>query len=172
MELIERVRDGVVDFFEDRVRIVLVAIVAALAVAIATGMTAQKPAALSAEQQKGLDALVTAVDPATLARRKNDAADATARSVLRRAAIVMETIYSEQMNFRGVPETAMKFDWALVWKTTPGAKSASDQVSVRVSRKADSFELSTTSPSGRTYNYNRDAMAHVARTCEPGCGTW
>ena len=172
MELIERVRDGVVDFFEDRVRIVLVAIIAALGVAIATGMTAQKPAPLSAEQRKGLDALVTAVSPETMVRRQNEAADAAARSVLRSAAIVMESIYSEQQNFRGVPATAMKLEPGLVWKTTPGAKSASDEVSVRVSRKADSYELSTTSPSGRTYNYNRDAMAQVARTCEPRCGTW
>jgi hypothetical protein len=105
-------------------------------------------------------------------RRQNAAADAAARSVLRNAAIVMEVIYSEQMNFRGLPAVAREIEPTLVWKTTPGAKSASHEVSVRVSRKADSYELSTTSPSGRTYNYNRDAMAQVARTCEPRCGTW
>lgn len=172
MELIERVRDGVVDFFEDRVRIVLVTIIAALGVAITTGMTAQKPAPLTAEQRKGLDMLVTAVSPETMLRRQNEVADAAARSVLRNAAIVMESIYSEQQNFRGVPANAKELEPRLVWKTSRDAKSASSEVSVRVSRKADSYELSTTSPSGRTYNYNRDAMAQVARTCEPRCGTW
>lgn len=55
----------------------------------------------------------------------------------------MESIYSEQQNFRGVSATAMKVDQTLVWKTTHGAKSASRDVSVRVSRKADSYERST-----------------------------
>jgi len=170
MELIDRLRETAADLLAGRGRLVIGAIIVAVAaiafMKLGSGGTAERPASTP----NGVDSAIKVVDP-TAGGQLEGAEDETARSTLRTASIAMETLFAEGQGFAGTPASVARIEPNIIWKVG-AASAAANEVSVTVAPQNDGYELSTTSSSGHTYKYARDAAGQVMRTCEPSCGTW
>ncbi len=170
MELIERLREPAADLLAGRGRLVVGVIVVAVAalafMTIGSGGSADR----RTEEPKGVDSAINAVDPGAGGQLVG-AEDEMARATLRTASVAMETLFAEGQGFAGTPASIARIEPNIVWKVGV-ANAAANEVSVTVGPQNDRYELTTTSSSGTTYRYARDAAAQVLRTCEPDCGTW
>lgn len=108
--------------------------------------------------------------PAFLGQKKG-AQDANAKSLLRNAAISMESYYSENQNFAAdsaaMSTAAATIEPNIVWQTT-AADAGKNQVQVIVGTLASAAEtnayvLNTKSKSGVDFAYMRDDSAKVAK---------
>ena len=135
--------------------------------------------------------------PAFLGQKKG-AQDANSKSLLRNAAIAMESYYSDNQNFSflangGVGATAAtemtKIEPNLSWQVSGGATSSKlNQLTVDVNAAFDAYALNTVSASGQAYSYVRDYQAKTAKckaanavppatgtpvgACAAGVSTW
>lgn len=170
MELIDRLRETAADLLAGRGRLVVGAIVVAVAalafMKMGSGGSVDRPT----PQPGGVDAAISDLNP-TLGGQLTGAEDEMARTTLRTASIAMETLFADGQGFSGTPASVARIEPNIVWKVG-AANAAANEVSVTVGSQNASYELSTTSSSGHTYKYTRDAAAQVMRTCEPACGTW
>lgn len=170
MELIDRLRETAADLLAGRGRLVIGAIIVAVAaiafMKLGSGDATNRPA----PAPNGVDAAIKVVDP-TAGGQLEGAEDEMARTTLRTASMAMETLFAEGQGFAGTPASVARIEPNIVWKVGV-ANAAANEVSVTVAPQNDGYELSTTSSSGHTYKYARDSAGQVMRTCDPACGTW
>ncbi len=109
--------------------------------------------------------------PAFLGQKKG-AQDSNAKSLLRNAAIAMESYYADNQDFGANDAAAIAGAQAVEPNITFQAAAAaakSDQVQVVTDRlgtgtgNEDSYVLTTVSQSGTTFSYHRDQNAKVAK---------
>ena len=170
MDLIPRLREAVSDMLAGRARLVIGAIVVAVAAIVFMQMTAGVSTEQPTDTPKGVDAAIADVNPA-LGGQLASAEDEMARTTLRAASIAMETLFAQGQGFTGTPASVARIEPNIIWRVS-GANAAANEVNVTVDPQNTGYELSTTSSSGHTYTYTRDAAGQVMRTCEPACGTW
>ena len=126
--------------------------------------------------------------PAFLGQKKG-AQDANAKSLVRNAAIAMESFYSENQDFvanAGTMATEMEaIEPNATWQIGGTASAKLDQVAINASESAigalaapvvaDQYELNTVSQSGNTFRYFRNSNAETYR-CKQAPGavatTW
>ena len=170
MDLIPRLREAVSDMLAGRARLAIGAIVVAVAAIVFMQMTAGVSTERPTDTPKGVDAAIADVNPA-LGGQLASAEDEMARTTLRAASIAMETLFAQGQGFTGTPASVARIEPNIIWRVS-GANAAANEVNVTVDPQNTGYELSTTSSSGHTYTYTRDAAGQVMRTCEPACGTW
>ena len=110
--------------------------------------------------------------PAFLGQKKG-AQDANSKSLLRNAAIAMESYYSDNQNFNfvangGAGATAAtemtKIEPNLSWQVSGGPTSSKlNQVTVDTNAAFDAYALNTVSASTQAFSYVRDYQAKTAR---------
>ena len=123
--------------------------------------------------------------PAFLGQKKG-AQDANSKSLLRNAAIAMESYYSDNQNFDyvangGAAATAAtemaKIEPNLSWQVSGGLTSSKlNQVTVDLNAAYDAYALNTVSASGNAFSYVRDYQAKTlkckaANTTAPATAT-
>jgi hypothetical protein len=170
MDLIPRLREAVSDMLAGRARLVIGAIGVAVAVLVVMQMTSGVSTERPSDTPKDVDAAISDVNQA-LGGQLKTAEDEMARSALRTASIAMETLFAEGQGFAGTPASVARIEPNIIWRVS-GANAAANEVNVTVDPQNAGYELSSTSSSGHTYKYARDAAGQVMRTCEPACGTW
>ena len=95
--------------------------------------------------------------------------DATAKALLRNAAVDLEADYQATQSYASITVTQLAaIEPAITFQTT-AALASNGQVQVAVSAKG--YVLTTTSPTGTSFTYTKDITASpaVARACGSGC---
>ena len=110
--------------------------------------------------------------PAFLGQKKG-AQDSNAKSLLRNAAIAMESFYSENQSFATATDVNLELiEPNMVWQVNADYATAlakNDQVNIDVTDGAtatvadDAYTLRTTSASGNIFNYKRGEDASVLK---------
>lgn len=104
----------------------------------------------------------------TIVQPKRQADDAAAQALLQSAALAMESWFATNGSFAGSEAGVGALEPNISW-VPAGAAAAQNQVAVSVGADQASYTLTTTSTSGLTLTYARDARAQVARSCGPSC---
>ena len=107
--------------------------------------------------------------PAFLGQKKG-AQDANAKSLLRNAAIAMESYYSDNQSFSDMaatpgpvtPAQMLLIEPNIVWQTAAAA-AAQNQVEIGVNAAFDAYALNTVSKSTTAYSYVRDYNAKTLK---------
>lgn len=103
--------------------------------------------------------------------QKEAAQDSTAKSLLRNAAISMESLYADQQDFANATTAVERIEPNITWVGRAQADPRANEVALTVGSDNSSYQLVTTSGSGVTLAFSRDARVNIERTCGPGC-TW
>jgi hypothetical protein len=99
------------------------------------------------------------------------AQDENAKSLLRNAAIAMESLFAERQTFEGALAQVPSIEPNIQWTPGNAAQASQNQVAVQLAPTNLGYLLSTSAPSGTTFTYSRDDRVQVVRSCGPGC-TW
>jgi len=107
--------------------------------------------------------------PAFLGQKKG-AQDSNAKSLLRNAAIAMESQYSDAQDFaavRGSVAVMTNIEPNITWQTT-AANAKDNQVQVEINAADSAYALNTVSQSTTPFSYVRDASAKTTKCKNAG----
>lgn len=162
-------RDVLDNWFE---AMILGAITLALAVIAVLGLRDSSRLAAAADQQATVGATIERLQTLAASERAETAGaapDANAKSLLRKAAIALESHFVDRKSFTEPLASLKAIEPTITWVASGTATAASNQVLVATT--ATSYTLSTIAATGTTFTYARDADARVTKGCSAGCPT-
>ena len=98
---------------------------------------------------------------------RGQADDVTAKTLLQTAGVTMETLFAQNGSYAAGATGAATIEPNVVWVAGRAAQAAANQVGVTADETT--YVLSSTSASGTTFVYTRDAMGVVTKSCGTGC---
>lgn len=164
------------DLLKDRLQNIILLAIAVLALFIVAAQFTKSSGEGGAEALTP-QAQAPSAQPAPAAAKKSKigslvtgapGSDSAAQQILRTGAIALESYFAEHGSFEGAAAALPGVEPNVTW-TSEAAQAAANQVAVTTD--AAGYTLATTSASGATYSYARDASAHIVRSCGAGC-TW